>query len=179
MREPPQVVASRRIRDAWPPITDDEVLLASGRRKQWIRLHLGESSAVLAVTKEREVVLTREYRHGLGRVSTSLPGGTCKDGETPDACAERELLEETGLKAGRLLPLYSGNNLTAFLEGTLHLFFADGCTWTDRTPDPDEVESLERLTPLRAVDLARRGEFESTIVALAILLADHRGWLSG
>jgi len=173
----PKVLASRRLREEWPPISEDEVLLGTGHRKKWIRLHFGNSAAVLAVTKDREVVLTREYRHGLGRVAIALPGGICEDGESPEACAERELLEETGLKPGRILHLYSGNSLTGYLEGTLHLFFADGCTWTGRTPDPDEVESLEKVTPLRALDLARRGEFESTIVALAILLADHRGWL--
>ncbi len=177
MSDAPKVLSSRTLREAWPPISEDEVLLGTGHRKNWVRLHFGDSAAVLAVTKDREVVLTREYRHGLGRVVTALPGGICEDGEPPEACAERELLEETGLKPGRLLHLYSGNSLTGYLEGTLHMYLADGCTWTGRAPDPDEVESLEKLTPLRALDLARRGEFESTIVALAILLADHRGWL--
>lgn len=177
MSDPPKVLTSRRLRDEWPPISEDEVELKSGSRKKWIRLHFGTSAAVLPLTKDREVVLTREYRHGLGRVAIALPGGGCEGAETPEACAARELLEETGLKPGRLLHLYSGNSHTGYLEGTLHLFFADACTWTGTVPDPDEVESLERLTPLRALDLARRGEFESTIVELAILLADHRGSL--
>jgi len=81
------------------------------------------------------------------------------------------------LQPGRLLHLYSGNSLTGYLEGTLHVFFADGCVPTGKAPDPEEVESLERFTPLRALDLARRGEFESVTVTLAILLADARGWL--
>ncbi len=178
MSDLPRVLASRHLREDWPPISEEEVELKSGHLKKWIRVHFGDSAAVLAVTKDREVVLTREYRHGLGRVAIALPGGICEDGESPEACAARELLEETGLKPGRLLHLYSGNSLPGYLEGTLHLFFADGCTWTGQSPDADEVESLEKITPLRALDLARRGEFESTIVALAILLADHRGWLT-
>lgn len=173
----PKILATRRLRDAWPPISEEDVELKTGHRKTWIRLHFGNSAAILPLTKDRQVVLTREYRHGLGRVAIALPGGICEDGETPEACAQRELLEETGLKPGRLLHLYSGNSLTGYLEGTLHMFFADECTWTGSAPDPDEVESLEKLTPLRALDLARRGEFESTVVALAILLADARGWL--
>ncbi len=45
-------------------------------------------------------------------------------------------------------------------------------------PLEERVELGERDGhALGALDLARRGEFESTIVALAILLADHRGWL--
>lgn len=178
MADVPKVLRTRKLREGWPPISEDEIELPGGAHKEWIRLHFGESSAVLPLTEDRRIVLTREYRHGVGRVVLALPGGSAEDGETPEACARRELLEETGLEPGRLLHLYSGNSLTAYLEGTLHIFFSDGCTATGRRPDPDEVVGLERLTPTRALDLARRGEFESTIVALAILLADARGWLS-
>jgi ADP-ribose pyrophosphatase len=174
----PKVRATRRVRDAWPPISEDDVELPSGARRSWVRLHFGMSAAVLPLTSKDEIVLTREYRHGLGRIAYSLPGGTARDGESPEACARRELLEETGYAAPKLLPLHEGNNLTAYLEGTLHLFFAPGCTPTDRVPDPDEIAAVERLSVLSAVDRARRGEFESTVVSLAILLADARGWLS-
>jgi ADP-ribose pyrophosphatase len=173
----PKVVESRSLRETWPSITEDEVELPTGVRKSWVRFHFGVSSAVLPLTVDNKVVLTREYRHGLGRVAIALPGGTMEDSESPEACARRELLEETGLEPGRLMHLYSGNNLTGYLDGILHLFFAKGCKPTGRKPDPDEVESLTYLSPTRALDQARRGEFESTIVALAILLADARGWL--
>jgi len=174
----PRILESRRLRDAWPPITEDQVELPSGTRKNWIRLHFGASSAVLPVTHDGHVVLTREYRHGLGRLSFSLPGGSAKDGETPEACARRELLEETGYVPGKMLHLHDGNNLTAYLEGTLHLYFASGCRATDRASNTDEIHGVERLTVLSALDRARRGEFESTVVTLAILLADARGWLT-
>ena len=174
---PPKILASRTVREAWPPISEDQVELADGTRKNWVRLHFGMSAAVLPVTAEGKVVLTREYRHGLGRVALALPGGTAEDGETPEACARRELLEETGLQPGKLMHLYSGNSLTGYLAGTLHLFFAADCKATGRAPDPAEVESLEYLSPTQALDRARRGEYESTMLALAILLADARGWL--
>ena len=173
----PKVLDSRTVRDAWPPISEDQIELADGTRKNWVRFHFGMSAAVLPVTAEGRVVLTREYRHGLGRIALALPGGTAQDSETPEACAQRELLEETGLAPGKLMHLYSGNSLTGYLTGTLHLFFAPDCKSTGRAPDPLEVESLEYLSPTQALDRARRGEYESTILALAILLADARGWL--
>ncbi len=178
MTDLPRVLSSRRLHDAWPPITVDEMEIPGGERRQWIRLHFGESAAVLPLTQDRRVVLTREYRHGLGRVAIALPGGHAEDGEDAEACARRELLEETGLEPGRLLHLYSGNSLTGFLEGTLHIFFADACRPTGRKPEPKEIVALEYMTPTRALDLARRGEFESTTLALAVLLADARGWLT-
>lgn len=173
----PKILESRTLREAWPPITEDEVELAGGARKNWVRFHFGNSAAILPLTTDGKVVLTHGYRHGLGRVALALPGGTAEDGETPEACARRELLEETGLQPGKLMHLYSGNSLTGYLTGTLHLFFAKDCKATGRAPDPEEVESLLALSPTQALDRARRGEFESTILVLAILLADARGWL--
>ncbi|MCI4372011.1 MAG: NUDIX hydrolase, partial [Thermoplasmata archaeon] len=148
-------------------------------RKKWIRLHFGTSAAVLPVTSNRELVLTREYRHGLGRIVFSLPGGTAKTGETAEACARRELLEETGYESDRLLEMYAGNNLTAYLEGTLHLYLAKDARPTGREPNPDEIASVERMSVTKALASARSGEFESAVVTLAILMADARGWLIG
>ena len=120
----PKIIGSRSIRQSWPPITEDDVELANGARKNWVRFHFGTSAAVLPLTVDSKVVLTHEYRHGLGRIAVALPGGTAEDGESPEACAQRELLEETGLAAGKLMHLYSGNSLTGYLSGTLHLFLA-------------------------------------------------------
>ena len=179
MAPEPHTVATKRIRDAWPPISEDEVVLPSGTHKRWIRMHLGTSAAILAVTSEKEIVLTREYRHGLGRIAHSLPGGTARDSESPEACARRELLEETGYEAGRLLEMFAGNSLTAYLEGTLHVFFTRECHPTGRRPDPDEIQAVERMSVTQALANARAGTFESAVVTLAILMADARGWLVG
>ena len=153
----PRVVSSQRLREGWPPISEDEIELPSGARRRWIRMHFGTSAAVLPLTKEREIVLTREYRHGLGRVAFTLPGGSAKDGESAEACARRELLEETGYQAARLLEMYAGNNLTAYLEGTLHLFLAKDCRATDRRPDPDEIQGIERMSVTQAWPALGRG----------------------
>ena len=75
--------------------------------------------------------------------------------------------------------MYAGNNLTAYLEGTLHLFFARDCQSTDQRPDPDEIQAVERMSVTKALSSARAGEFESAVVTLAILMADARGWLIG
>src|SRR5437763_15879369 len=145
MAAEPRILGSKRLRDARPPVAEDEVQLPSGARKSGIRMLLGMSAAILAVTKEKEIVLTREYRHGSGRVAGSLPGGTAREGESPDACARRELLEETGYEAGRVGELFAGNSLTAYLDGMLHLFFTRDCRPSDRRPEPDEIAAVERM----------------------------------
>jgi ADP-ribose pyrophosphatase len=51
---------------------------------------------VAALTPDRRVVLVRQYKHGIARIVLELPAGMIDPGETPIACAVRELAEETG-----------------------------------------------------------------------------------
>src|SRR5437879_9952307 len=106
MTSAPRVLSSQPLREAWPPISEEEVELPSGARKRWIRMHFGTSAAVLPVTPQKQIVLTREYRHGLGRIVHSLPGGTARNGESAEACARRELIEETAYQTQQLLGTY-------------------------------------------------------------------------
>src|SRR3989442_1595374 len=151
MTSAPRVLSSQPGGEGWPPISEEEVELPSGARKRWIRMHLGTSAAVLATTPQKQIILTREYRHGLGRIVHSLPGGTARNGESAEACARRELMEETGYQAPKFLEMYAGNNLTAYLEGTLHLYFAKDCQATERRPDPDEIQAVERMSVTQAL----------------------------
>ncbi len=53
-------------------------------------------SVVFALTRDGNVVLVRQYKHGAAEILTELPAGARDPGETPIDCAMRELAEETG-----------------------------------------------------------------------------------
>jgi len=75
---------------------------------------------VIALTKKREVILVRQYRHGVGEVLLEIPAGIMdEDDENPEQAAQRELLEETGytgerfIEVGKVYPNpATHNNLT-------------------------------------------------------------------
>ncbi len=51
---------------------------------------------VFALTPDEHVLLVKQYKHGIGEIITELPAGMIDEGESPAACARRELVEETG-----------------------------------------------------------------------------------
>jgi 8-oxo-dGTP pyrophosphatase MutT (NUDIX family) len=70
-----------------------------GQRHEFYRIHSGSWAQIVPVTKEGDVVLVRQYRHGASRVTLEMPAGLVDPGEDPREAALRECLEETGYRA--------------------------------------------------------------------------------
>lgn len=58
----------------------------------------GPAVGILAITKDRQVILVKQFRPGPNEILNELPGGYVDANETPEQSAQRELLEETGYK---------------------------------------------------------------------------------
>lgn len=69
----------------------------------YYQIDLPSFASIYAVTEDNRVLLLRQYKHGIGRVCLTLPGGQVDPGEDTEFCARRELLEETGYGGGRWL----------------------------------------------------------------------------
>src|SRR5687767_2212177 len=84
-------------RNRWIGVLVDSVALPDGRRYEYTRLEpAGIGVAVIGFNERGEVLLEREYRHGVGQIIWQLPGGLAAEGEDYQAAGLRELLEETG-----------------------------------------------------------------------------------
>ena len=81
----------------WTGILVDEVRLPNGRQYEYTRLRpAGVGVAVAAFNAAGQLLLEREYRHGVGEVIWQLPGGLVDPDEALADAGLRELLEETG-----------------------------------------------------------------------------------
>ena len=69
---------------------------------------------VIALTTDGNMVMIRQYRHGIDQTCFEIVAGVCEKGEDPEAAARRELLEETGYAGGEWheLMVVSGNTST-------------------------------------------------------------------
>ena len=159
--QPWQVVASQYVsRKDWFTVRVEHVRLPNGTEipEYWVS-EFRPWVNVVAVTESDEVVLIRQYRHGLGAVHFELPAGTTDPGETdPEQAGRRELAEETGFGGGRwsLLATLSAN--PALQNNLTHTFLAEGVTELGK-PRPEASEDLRvHLVPLDNLNALLEGD---------------------
>ena len=143
-----------------------------------VREYIRHSGGVgIVPVLDGKVILIRQFRIAIGRELIELPAGRLELGEEPVSCAARELEEEIGVRAGRLIPLASYFSSVGFSNERMHLYLALDLEKTERRLEADE-RIQEVIMPFEEVrqKLANQ-EFEDskTIIGLREALAYLEG----
>ena len=98
----PEILGSEYIiKRPWLTARRDRLLMPNGNiNPEFYVLEYPSWVNVIAITPDDRFVMVRQYRHGLGIISTELCAGVVEQGEEPIDAAKRELLEETGYSGG-------------------------------------------------------------------------------
>ena len=128
-------------------LVQDQVELPSGKgtAQRDLIFHNG-AVCVLAVTPENKIVLVKQYRKAIEKVSYEIPAGKLEVGENagPEAAALRELEEEAAY-TGKLSLLYDFYSAIGFCNERLKLYLASDLTKVENPRPQDEDETLELL----------------------------------
>ena len=115
------------------------------------------------------ILMIRQFRHAAGGPLWEIPAGTLAPGETPEACAHRELREETGVVAERVERLTSIYTTPGFTDEVIHLFWAQGLTMGEAAPERDEFIEVVPQPLSQVLAGIRGGEIRDAKTVVAIL----------
>jgi ADP-ribose pyrophosphatase len=140
----------------------------TGAERQIARLVTTEWVNVIALTRDRELLLVRQWRHGVREFTLEIPGGIVDPGEDPSEAATRELREETGHRGGaaQLLGVVQPN--PAIQNTRCHTYLIEDCIRVgDLQLDPGE--DLEVTTrPISTIpEMVQSGEIRHALVICA------------
>lgn len=128
--------------------------------------------AILPITDDDQIVMVRQFRYAIGRITLEVPAGTCEPQEDAQETARRELREETGCEAASWRYLGEFFVAPGYSTELIRLYEARGLTPCERPPADDVVESV--LVPLpEALAMIEDGRITDakTIIGLLRLAA--------
>jgi ADP-ribose pyrophosphatase len=155
-------------------VSRERATLPNGKQVELDIVHHPGAAAVVPFVSEHEVLLIRQYRHATGGLLYEVPAGKLDGGEPPARCAARELEEEAGCRAGRLVELGWIWTTPGFTDERIHLFAAFELEPVAMRPEDDEWIEPVRMPLARALELVWRGELNDAKSALALLHAARR-----
>lgn len=154
-----------------------EVELADGSHAWREVVHHHGGAGVVAI-RDGRVCLVRQYRVVLGRITLEIPAGKLEEGEQGEKCAARELAEETGLRAEKLVHLATVLGSPGFTDEHTEVFLAQGLSQGTARPDEGEVVRVVWIPldeVLRAISagLIQDGKTVAGVLAARALLSDE------
>jgi len=148
--------------------TDRAISPRTGKEHSFFILESTSWVNIIPLTSDGKVVMVRQYRHGAGEVTLEIPGGLVEEGDTPETAAMRELVEETGYTARKVISLGYVQPNPAIQNNRCYSFLARDVRLT-REQSQDEKEDIEVvLKPLSEIPEAiRNGEITHALVLAA------------
>ncbi|MDR3048329.1 MAG: NUDIX hydrolase [Elusimicrobiota bacterium] len=147
----------------------DEVLLPNGHQSKREYLNHPGASSIIPFIDENKIILVKQYRYPVGKITLEIPAGKTDKGETPLECITRELKEETGYTSKRIEQIMAFYPSTAFSNELLHIFAAYELESGSNNPDEDEFVSNVIMDFDEAVKMVYSAEIKDSKTIIALL----------
>ncbi len=148
----------------------------TGRGHAYYRLQGPDWVNIIAFTRDLEILVVEQFRHGIDAATLEIPGGGCDGGETPLCSAQRELVEETGFESPTWISLGSCTPNPATQTNRAHTFLALDCALA-RDLELDFTEELRvwAFSWREWEEHLRSGKVHHAIVLSAFLMLSYWG----
>jgi ADP-ribose pyrophosphatase len=149
----------------------DRVKLPDNREMNIDIISHAGAVTILPVDKKGNILFIRQYRHAVGEEILELPAGVIDKDEPEEACALRELREETGMAARNMILLGEFYLAPGYSTEYMYVYFANDLSPAPLPQDEDEQIVVERIPVDKAYRMASQGEIRDSKTLAALLLA--------
>ena len=125
---------------------------------------------VVPILDDGRIVMIRNYRIAVDDRLWELPAGKLEPGEDPAEAARRELDEETGSRAGEIIPLGDFFTSPGFADELIHLYLARQITRHEQRLEPGEDISVEIIMLDEALHMIRTGDIRDGKTIAGLLM---------
>lgn len=155
----------------WLSLREDLVALPDGRTTIYGVVSCGHCVGVLPFVERDTVLLVRQYRYVAQRPTWEMPTGGVHEGESLEDAAQRELAEEVGSRAGRLVHVCTYQTSKSVMDETAHLFLAEALVDAPRPADETEFIDTHAFPFAEALRMVLSGEIQDSMTIIAVLHA--------
>jgi len=151
----------------------DQVLVPNGNKAdREIVEHLG-GVCIIAIADNNKILLVEQFRKPIEGNLLELPAGKLEKDEDSLECAKRELIEETGYRAGSIEFLFSFYTSPGYSDELIHLYGASNLEEVGVDPDEDEIIINHMIEQKEIIKMINMGKIKDskTIVGLLYYLA--------
>lgn len=147
------------------------VLLPNGASVQLDKVSHPGASLVVAFFKGK-IAFLKQYRPVIDKHIWELPAGKLSAGESPETCAKRELIEETGLIADDMVSIGRIHTSPGFTDEVIYIFKAECAEIRPSEMDEDEIIDIHFLEKGQVLELFKKGEITDAKTIAALAFAD-------
>lgn len=133
------------------------------------------AAAIVPLTRNHTVIMLEQYRHAVGGTIWEIPAGTLDPAESPLACAQRELTEETGYTASSWQKLGEITPVPGYSDERIQIFLATELTLSVQNLDSDEVLVVREVAFTEALKMISTGGIQDAKTICGLFMAD--AWL--
>ncbi len=149
----------------------DTVELPSGKTWEQPIVERPDEVILIPQVSNAKIIMIRQYRRGIKEVLLELPGGKVRVGESEEEAANRELEEEVGYKAEKLVKIGENYIAPSWVTSRRIFFLAQGLTENPKAPDPDENIEIVKISLQEALAKAQSSKIKDSKSVLGLLLA--------
>ena len=158
----------------WIRVREDQVELPNGETTIYGVVECAGCVGVLPFLDAETVVLVGQYRYVFGGFYWEMPTGSMRRGESEEAAVQRELAEEAGYEAARLVKLCAYHTSKSVVDETANIYLAEGLRPIELPPDPTEFIEVQTFAFDEVVRMVERGEITDSMTIVAVLHAARR-----